>query len=81
MITSKELQTKLRELEARRKSEQLDKLSFYRELVKLLYSLHDVLLEEELTEKELNRLIPTLLVFLEEQILELQMLEQRKQPA
>lgn len=80
MITSEQLHQKLLQLEEKRKSGELDMREFYRELLKLAFSLKEFLLNEvdELEPYELKRQIPIVLVFLEEIIAEMERLEKRK---
>ena len=80
MITSEQLHQKLLQLEEKRKSGELDMREFYRELLKLAFSLKEFLLNEvdRLEPAELKRQIPIVLVFLEEIIAEMERLEKRK---
>ena len=80
MITSEQLHQKLLQLEEKRKSGELDMREFYRELLKLAFSLKEFLLDEvdRLEPSELKRQIPIVLVFLEEIIAEMERLEKRK---
>jgi len=80
MITSEQLHQKLLQLEEKRKSGELDMREFYRELLKLAFSLKEFLLDEvdRLEPAELKRQIPIVLVFLEEIIAEMERLEKRK---
>ena len=83
MITSEQLHQKLLQLEEKRKSGELDMREFYRELLKLAFSLKEFLLDEvdRLEPAELKRQIPIVLVFLEEIIAEMERLEKRKASA
>ena len=80
MITSEQLHQKLLQLEVKRKSGELNMREFYRELLKLAFSLKEFLLNEvdRLEPSELKRQIPIVLVFLEEIIAEMERLEKRK---
>ncbi len=80
MITGQQLHQKLLQLEEKRKAGELDMHAFYKELLKMAFSIKDALLKEadELEPAELKRQIPILLVFLENIISEMEQLEKRK---
>ena len=68
MLDSDKLYNTLHQLENGRKSGSLTIYEFYKGLLELLSSLKDVLVAENINEKQIKKQIPLLLVFLKTQI-------------
>lgn len=68
MAESQRLLGELKELENQRKNGTLDMRGFYLGLLNLLASLKDVLINEEISDGEIKKQIPLLLVFIKGQI-------------
>ena len=71
MLDSERLYNTLHQLEDERKNGNLTIREFYKGLLELLSNLKDVLVAENINEKQIKKQIPLLLVFLETQIEEL----------
>ena len=71
MTESRKLLGELKELETQRKNGEIDIKAFYDGLLNLLSSLREVLVKEDINEKEIKKQIPLLLVFLKNQISDL----------
>ena len=72
MLESQRLLNSLKELETKRKNGEISAREFYKGLLELLVDLKDVLLQEEIDEKQIRKQIPLLLAFIESQISELE---------
>ena len=72
MLESQRLLNHLRELETKRKNGELTAREFYKGLLELLAELKDVLVHENIDEKQIRRQIPLLLAFIKSQITELE---------
>ena len=66
------LLNKLKDLELKRKNNQISAKDFYLGLLDLLMELKEVLQQEEINEQEIRKQIPLMLTFLKSQIKNLQ---------
>ena len=71
MLESDRLLGILKDLENKRKNGELSAREFYKALLELLADLKDVLVHENIDEKQVRRQIPLLLAFIKSQIGEL----------
>ena len=71
MLESTRLDNILKELQQKRKNGEISTREFYKSLLELLGQLKDVLVEEDISEAQIKKQIPLLLVFLQSQIKEL----------
>ena len=71
MTNSQTLQKQLKDLEDRRKRGELSLAEFYKGLLNLIVELKEYLIKEEMTEKQIIKQIPLILVFLHSQIQDL----------
>jgi hypothetical protein len=62
----------LRELEGKRKNLEISAKEFYQGLLEILGNLKDFLVREDISEQQIKRQIPLLLVFLESQIADME---------
>ncbi len=67
-MSSAELTDRLEELKLRRKNGELSSRDFYRELLNMTTALVQELKDENISEENIKRQIPLILVFLEEQL-------------
>ena len=71
MLESDRLLGILKDLENKRKNGELSAKEFYKALLELLTDLKDVLVHENIDEKQIRKQIPLLLAFIKSQISEL----------
>jgi len=71
MNTCQALGAKLKELEIKRKNGEITLKEFYQGLLNIIVELKELLVEEQITEKEAMKQVPLILVFIHTQIQDL----------